>query len=317
MKKIIPILKHGNNFVISAHLNPDPDALCSQTALALYLADLGKNVSIINEDEMSPRYKFLPQVRKIRTMKQAKNVACDYLIVVDSGDIDRIGTVKNFIKKGVKVINIDHHVTNTRFGDLNWVDEKASSASEMIYELLRQARAKISYDQAVLLYTGIMTDTGSFAFDNTSHRTHEISGELLDYGFSANEIYRHIYETTPLADMKLFSKVLTKFDLYENDQVVFISLPKRVMDQFSGEFDVRDRVFDFFRSIKEIEGVIIFSEVSRKLTRVNFRSKVKLNVAKLAALFGGGGHRRASGCQINNNISQARALVLKQIAKVL
>ncbi|MBF0484252.1 MAG: hypothetical protein HQL25_06055, partial [Candidatus Omnitrophica bacterium] len=172
------------------------------------------------------------------------------------------------------------------------------------------------YDQAVLLYTGIMTDTGSFRFDNTSHRAHEISGELLDFGFSANEIYRKIYETTPLGDMKLLSKVLTHFDLFENDQVVFVNLPKQVMDQFSGEFDLRDRIFDFFRSIKEIEAVIIFTEVSRKLTRINFRSKTRLNVAKLSEIFGGGGHRRASGCQIDRSINQARAMVLKQLKKV-
>lgn len=318
MKKILNLIDQHHDFMISAHVNPDPDALCSEVALALFLVDMGKRVLIVNEEEVPERYRFLPKMSLIRPLEEMnKNLKAQVLFVLDCGDMDRIGRVKEYLPEGIIVVNIDHHVTNERFGDINWVVEDASSTCEVIYELLKSAKVALTKTQAVHLYTGIMTDTGSFCYDNTSRRAHMISGELLDFGFSANEIYRQIYETTPLSDMKLFSQVVSEFDLFGDDQIVFINLSKKIMAQFSGQFEVRDRIFKFFRSIQEIEMIVIFTEEGPQQTRVNFRSKTKVNVAKLASFFGGGGHKRASGAMVNMPMDQARAVVLRESKKVL
>jgi len=317
MKKIIETIYKNNRFLISTHVNPDPDALCSELAIAGYLRGLGKKVSVINEEEVLERFYFFPGVKQIKGLKDKKQLNYDVAIVVDCGDLNRIGKVKGLLQPDNPLINIDHHITNDSFGTLNLVLPKVSSTCEVLYGLFVKDKAILTRDIAFCLYTGIMTDTGSFRYSNTSPRTHQVAGELRKFQFSAVSIYQNIYETISLNDSKEFTKVLSRFDTLCDGKIICMDLSKQVINRFSEAFDLRDALFRFLRSIKGVEAVVICTEFRRNQTRVNLRSAGNVNVAKLAHIFNGGGHHNASGCQIEGSISQARTKILKEIKKVL
>ena len=170
---------------------------------------------------------------------------------------------------------------------------------------------------AILLYAGIVTDTGSFRYDCTTARTHEIAGELLRFNLSVSNLYDQLYVGIPVKELKIFSRLVDRAQLLYANQVACIEMPKAVQKKFSGEFDVRDRIFSFLRSVEGIEVIVIFTEQEPNITRANFRSLGKFDVARLAAHFGGGGHAKASGCSIKGNIKQAKHTVLAAIRKGL
>ena len=170
--KILKAFDRYKTFVIASHVNPDPDALCSQLVVAAYLKLKGKRVHLISHDSVPERFQFLPSAKTIKKFKKGQRINYDVLVVCDCGDLDRIGDVKALVKPGKIIINIDHHVTNHMFGDLNLVVPTASSTAEVLYYLLHRAKAPFNKNIAMLIYLGIMTDTGSFRYDNTSaHNT--------------------------------------------------------------------------------------------------------------------------------------------------
>lgn len=317
MKAILRTIRNNKRFLISTHVNPDPDALCSELALADALRALGKTVTIVNHQAVPRRFMFLPGAKSIKNFWKNRSVSYDVAIIVDCGELDRIGKVTELLRKDAKTVNIDHHVTNDRFGHLNLVQQNASSTCEVLYELFCKGRFKINDRMAVNLYVGIMTDTGSFRYENTTARTHAITAELMKHKVSAPDLYRHLYETISFKDLKEFTAVVNRFDDYYNKKVACVELRKKVLAKFSGDFDLRDTIFKFLRTIKGVEVFVILTEIGRSKTRVNLRSSRSFDVAKLAAHFGGGGHRRASGCVVERTMLSAKREVLKRIKKAL
>jgi len=317
MKKILQTIKKYKTFVISTHVNPDPDALCSELAMAAYLHSIGKKAYVINEKTVPDRFSFFPGSSKIKEYSPESKLKFDAVIVLDCGDLSRIGKVEGLIEKNHRVINIDHHVTNDSFGDVNYVNPKASSTAEILYEMLKMGRCKFTKNIALCLYAGIMTDTGSFRFANTTPKTHKIVSELVKFKFSTYGIYRKIYENIPLSDLKEFTQVISRFDTLYDGKVLCVELKKNVLEKFSDYFDLRDTIFKFLRSTRGAEAFVIFTEVSSKLTRINLRSTGKVNVAKLANQFSGGGHKNASGCQFESDLKHTRKVFLTAMRRAL
>lgn len=317
-KAIHQAIKKHKTFLISTHVNPDPDALASELAMALYLKALGKKVHVVNTDPVPSRFQFLPTIEMVKEYKDGQTLDYDVAIVLDCGDLHRIEKVKNLILKGKVLVNFDHHLTNDHFGTLNLIRPQASSTAEVLFDFLKYAKARLNREMAQLLYLGVMTDTGSFRYDSTTVHTHKVAGELMKFDFSVSELYRRIYERVTFEDLRLFTKVINRFETLYKGRVVCIELKKNILKKFSEEFDVRDKVFTFLRAIRGVEVIIIYSDHTPKQTRVNFRSQGnRVNVAQLAYVFGGGGHRKASGCMVSGNISEARKKVLTELDKIL
>jgi phosphoesterase RecJ-like protein len=317
MKKIIQILKKNKIFLISAHVGPDPDAICSELALALYLKSIGKKVRIVNEAPLPERFSFLPRTNLVNSLENTSKFKYDVAIILDCGDLDRIGKVKNLLDDSKPLINIDHHITNKGFGDCDCIWPKSSSTCEMLYDLLSQAKCKFTNDIALHLYAGIMTDTGSFKYDNTTDKTHKIAGELLKFKFSAYGLYRNLYERMNLKDIQLFSKVANSFKTVSRGKIIYVTLRKAQVEKFSEEFDLRDKIFQFLRSIVGVEVIVIFTESSKNKTRINFRSSGSADVARIAYQFNGGGHKKASGGIVDLPLLKAPLKVLKIVKKAL
>lgn len=317
LKRILNTIRRNKVFLISTHVNPDPDALASELALSIYLKALGKQVYIVNEEPVPRRFLFLPGAPQIRSLPKNAKILYDAAIVVDCGDLNRVGGVKKIISLDKPLINIDHHITNDTFGTLYWIYPQASSTAEVLFELFKKSQARITRDMAILLYLGIMTDTGSFRYESTGSRTHAIVSELLKFKFSISELYQKLYESVPLNDVKMFTRVVSHFDSLLGGRVICVELRKGIVAKFSQDFDLRDKIFGFLKTIKEVEVVFILTEDSTKKTRVNLRSQGKVDVARLARRFKGGGHSRASGCLMEDNLGKAKQKILKELKKVL
>lgn len=315
-KRFFEVIERHQDFLVTAHVNPDPDAICSELAMAKLLQALGKKVVIVNEEKVPARLKFLPGSGQIKSSSQGE-FSFSAALVLDSGDLKRIGRVRDLFSPETVLINVDHHVTSHPFGRVNLVDYEASSTAEVIFRLFKYKGLPLSKALATLLYVGVMTDTGSFRYDNTSAGTHAIIAELMRWGIPPATFYRKIYETVPLSDFKYFSKVVSCFEVFCDGRVLGMQLPKRIVRRFSEEFDLRDKIFRELRTIKGVQVVFILTEESRKLTKVNLRSHSQVDVAELALSFGGGGHRKASGCQLPCGMRKAKVAVLNAIKKFL
>lgn len=314
--KICASLKKYNNFLITVHTSPEGDALGSELGFYSLIKKLGKKGTIINEDKLPYGYDFMPGSKFIRLLnKGSKNIGFDCFVVLDCADLKRTGRVYRLNKDNLPVLNIDHHISNSNFGDVNWVDPGASSCSEMVYRLFKKLRQPMDYATALVLYTGIMTDTGSFHYSNTSSFTLKCASELLKFGLNAAQVYRDTYENIPVSDVKLLLKLLPKIEFYCRGKAAVFQIKKELIRSKKPAIDLADVLLSFGRAIKGVEVVVLFKEnlSNKNEVRVNLRSQGKVDVNEIASFFGGGGHRSASGCTLSGEIKK---IVAKVIAKI-
>lgn len=321
LKKIIAQIKRHDNFLITSHINLEGDALGSELAFARLLKALGKNAIIVNEDKLPYGYDFLAGVSSIKKYKDSlEGIKFDCLVALDCSDLKRTGEVYRLNKENKPVINIDHHISNTRFGTFNWVDPYASCACEMIYELYKKMDIKPDKEAALALYVGILADTGSFRYSNTTPATHRIAAELLKYGLDVVEIYKNVYGNLPFKDMRLVAYVLNNIQRRHRGQIAWFEARAGLLKRYEPLcVDLTDYVMNFARAIKDVEVTVLFKEnlgVKNEI-RINFRSQGKIDVNKIAQAFGGGGHKSASGCTIHGKLTEVRKRVLRKIEEAL
>jgi len=313
-------IKKYNNFLITVHTSPEGDALGAELGFYNLIRKLGKSGTIINEDKLPYGYDFLPGHKLIRLLnKGSKNVEFDCFVVLDCADLKRTGDVYKLNKDNKPVLNIDHHISNRNFGDLNWVDPNASSCSEMVYKLYKKLQLPMDKDTAVALYTGIMTDTGSFRYSNTSSYTLKVASELLKFGIDVARLYRATYENIPPSDVKLLLKLLPKIEFYCQGKIVGFQIRKELFKDQKPSVDLADLALSFGRAIKGVEVVVLFKENlgENNEVRVNLRSQGKVDVNKIAAFFEGGGHKSAAGCTLTGEIKKVAKKVIARIRQSL
>ncbi|MBI4335659.1 MAG: bifunctional oligoribonuclease/PAP phosphatase NrnA [Candidatus Omnitrophica bacterium] len=311
---VIRTLKRYNNFLITSHINMEGDAVGSQLAMADILKKMGKAGVIVDNDPIPPQFNFLEGAGKAKTYLDSKYNP-EAVIVVDCPVAERTGRVAGYFKKAKVVVNIDHHVSNTRFGDVIWVESGMSSGGEMLYHLYKALGLKIDKGAALNMYVAIATDTGNFTYENTTSRTHRIASALVRAGVKPLWVANHLNESKAASDLGLLRDALGTLETHFSNRVAVLHtslgmLRKRNVGPSSAEGFV-----NYARSIKTVDVAVFLLERPDKPgeVHVSFRSKGRVNVNKLAALFGGGGHPNASGCVIRGGISHAKAIVLKKI----
>lgn len=318
-REILKLIKRHKRFLITSHINPEGDAIGSQLALAQFLKKMGKSVRIINHDPAPQSLYFLPALKLIEKNKIKPKTFKNFevVIIVDCPSLERVGKWGQWLRNKF-IINIDHHVSNKNFGDLNWVEEKASSAGEMIYELFKMGQVGLDRDIALALYVAIMTDTGSFRFSNTTKKAHQIIAELLEYNLQPDKIFRLLYETKSFATLKLLGEVLSNLKKTPDGKFVWFKLTKAMLKKYKLKEEDTEDFINFIRNIKTAEVVAFLRELKNKQAiKVSLRSKAKVNVNQIAQHFGGGGHFLASGCTIKAKLAKAERLLLKEIRKVI
>lgn len=315
IKKIEKAIKKFHNFLVTSHVNPEGDALSSQLAVVSLLGSLGKKFTIYNSDNVPRHLRFLPDSDLIRTKIDPKKTKFDCAIVVDCPNLSRTGKVKDVAKSAGCVINIDHHVSNENFGDINWVDKNASSAGEMIYRLYKSLNLRITKKVALYLYIAILTDTGSFNYSNTSGVTHDIVSELMSYGVMPYEVSRSVYENKTIAGLKLLGRALSNIRLACGGKIAYTHISKRDFRETKAKITDCENFVNFARSIEGVYAAAFFRDdmKGKKSIHVSLRSKKKVDVNKVASHFGGGGHSQASGCVLEGSMEEVRDKVLKRV----
>jgi len=320
LKKVAAAIRKYKRFLISSHTSPEGDALGSELAFYYLLKSLGKQAIIVNEDPLPQECGFFPGKDKVRLYNPGlRDINFDCVVILDCSDLGRIGQVQGLIKGKFPIINIDHHISNNKFGDINLVDAKASSASEIIFKLHKEMHTPLNKDSALLLYAGILTDTGSFRYSNTTSFTHQAAGEMLRFNFNVNQVYRDMYENIPFTDIQLLSKVLAHIHRTAGGRIAWVEVPAKLLRHKKITFDLSDHILSFIRSIKDTQVVALFKENlgGRNEIRFNLRSNGKVDVNKIARSFGGGGHKTASGCTISGRLSRVREKVIARIRQDL
>ena len=320
LEKVIDCLKRHKSFLITSHANPEGDALGSELAFYNLLKKLSKRAVVVNEDKLPYGYDFLPKkniIKKFR--KNMQRIEFDCFVVLDCSDLSRSGEVYKINLGQKPILNIDHHISNQMFGDVNWLEPNSSSCCEMIYKLYKKLRISIDKDTAISLYTGILTDTGSFRYTNTTGFTHRAVAELLRHSLDIIEIYKNIYENIPFLDMKLLSKVLPRMRQGAGGKIIWFQIKRSMLKDKKSSFDLSEHILSFGRAIKDAEVVVLFKENLgvKDEVRVNLRSQGKIDVNKIASFFGGGGHKAASGATIRGRLDQVRKKVLAKIREAL
>lgn len=323
LKKAQEFIREHDNFLITTHTNLEGDALGSELAFGRILKKLGKRAIILDDDDLPYGYDFLSakdEVKKFKKGKSLEGLKFDCLAVLDCSDLKRAGevwTINSAKKK--PVLNIDHHISNSRFADVNWVDPAASSCAEMIYRLHNKLGLDLDKDTALFLYTGILTDTGSFRYSNTTSFTHKAVSDLMRYGIDTRMIYKKIYQDVPFEDMKLLVSVLPDLRLAAGGKIAYCAIRRDLLENKKLSFDLTEHILSFSRAIKGVEVCALFKEnLSRENeVRLNLRSEGKVDVNKIASFFGGGGHKTASGATVKGDIDQVRRKVLARIKEGL
>jgi phosphoesterase RecJ-like protein len=289
-------------------MNVEGDALGSALAMYALLKKLKKRAVLYLNDAVPDIYKFLPSSRMIKNTFRKERF--DTVIVLDCSDSSRTGKVKDSLGCADCIVNIDHHISNTHFGDINWIAPQASSACQLLYELCRQFGV-MDDEIALCLYTGIATDTGNFTFSSADSRVHKIIADLMKHNIKPNRVFENIHSACEIHDLKLITGLMASLKLDMSRKICWVAADKW---EDKG-FDLTEIIFSIMRLLKGVEVFMIFKQISANKVRVNFRSREYVDVNKIAKFFGGGGHRRASGTTVEGNLKAIEDKVISFVKK--
>ncbi len=306
----------AQSVVLACHVNPDGDALGSMLGLGLALAVLGKSVVCLSEDGVPDILRFLPGAGMISRTTDVP--AFDLALVVDSGELARVGeTILPLVARARRVVDIDHHVTAGAFGDIRVLNARAASTAEIVYALLGTLGAAITPDIATCLFTGIITDTGSFRFQNVTPNTLQVAAALLEAGAPPAYISEHVFENRTFAATRLLGLALSSLTQTPDGRIVWANITGENFRATGATDQDTEGVVSYVRGVRGADVGILFREMEGGAVRASLRSREGVNVAEVAARFGGGGHRMASGCTVSLPLPEAEHAVLDAVLEAM
>jgi len=309
MDTVIDRLIKSQSIFLATHVNPDGDAIGSLISLGLGLQQYGKRVYTYNESPIPAVYRFLPGVSLVKqTLPQSHD--WDTAVILDCGDLERIGTAVDCVRGLPQIINIDHHVTNTAFGHYRLVDSAASSSVEIVYRLLKRMNVEIDEAIANAIYTGILTDTGSFRFANTNSAAYAICSEMVQCGVDPYTVAQHVYGTYSLGRIKLLNMALDSIEISTNGKLSLMALTREMFAETDTNPEDVDGMINYAKRIEDVRVAALILENARgtaqKRFHVSLRSDGTVDVAEIAASFGGGGHFSAAGFGVESSLKDLK-----------
>ena len=314
--RIVEAIKASETICIVGHVRPDGDCIGSQLGLTLALLNTGKNVTCWNQDPLPAKLAFLDPKKLIQPPEKGRQFDC--VIATDCASLERLGTTVECINDRKLFINIDHHASNTRYGDLNWIAAREPSTGELIFRLLKAANWPITPAISDCLFTAVSTDTGSFQYPTTRPATYHVAGELVKRGANLEKICDEVYQSYPLARVRLLRHVYNKFRLTHENQIAYFWLKKADYTRTGSDPSDSEGLIDHIRAIDPVIVACVFEEVEPEITRISLRSKSpKVDVNKIAQIFGGGGHSAAAGARIVGTPLSTQRKVVAALKKAL
>jgi bifunctional oligoribonuclease and PAP phosphatase NrnA len=317
MNDILNSIRNCSTIAVAFHVSPDGDSLGSSLALVHGLRKMGKKVYILSRESLPEDFRYLPGSCEINgeNADVPDDVKC--LIVLDCGDLNRVNANIDYEKRNFIFINIDHHISNSLFGDFNYVDSNSSAVGEIVYQILMLLGVQIDKNIASCLYTSIITDTGSFKYSSTTSVTHSIAGDLINTGIDFSEIHRVLYENKKFERLKLYGLVLSNIELvHKNICIMYLTKDMFLKANIEENTDTSD-IISLGIQIDSVEVVVLFKE-NNDGVKISLRSKNIVDVRKVAECFGGGGHIRASGISLKStSIENVKRDIINTIEKEL
>jgi len=319
IEDILSALKGAKSVLVSGHVRTDGDSLGSMIALTHLLNRKGVKAVAAGERKGLGGPGFLRGVERLVPPDTAAKGKYDVLVTVDCGSLDRLPEPLQKLAETCTVVNIDHHLTNTRFGSLNWVDAKASSTGELIWRLSRKAKWALDDIAAEALWVSVVTDTGRFAYDMTKPATLRCGADLLSYGVRTSYINDKMYASFSATNIELKRRAFQTLTVLNGGEIAAVSLTGKDFEETDGAKADAEDVIDIPRNLAGNRVALFFygNEEDASETRVSIRTREPLDATALVHKFGGGGHARAGGCTIMKPLSQARKLMLKTVEEWL
>ena len=307
-------IKSSKNILIISHINPDGDTLGSMCGLySAILDNFKKKSDMLLMSEIPSNYKFLPNSKFAKHISEYDlSREYDLVINVDVASSDRMFEAANLFNRAGFTVNIDHHVTNNNYANLNFVYPEASSTGEVLFGLFSDLGWRISLNTAVCLYTAILTDTGGFRFQNTSANTMNVTAKLLEIGVIPSEIYKNCYESNPKNHVLFQAYCISKAVFIADDKIAYIPIYKKDMEKFNLTDDCTEGLVEKLRAISSVEIAFIVKQLSPKISKVSMRSE-KADVASVCSKFGGGGHKLAAGALLKCGVKDTVEKILGEI----
>jgi phosphoesterase RecJ-like protein len=313
LEEIAEILRTRRRFVVMSHVRPDGDALGCTIAMALCLQQLGKEVVAWNEEGVLEKFRYLPG-HEIVTTPPAEPQEFDVAVLLDTSVQDRVGRCLPAVKHADVWVNIDHHVTNPRFGDVVHIDPSAPATGQILYDLFRRCELPLTYAMADNLFVAISTDTGSFQYAGTTARTYEIGSELIRAGVNVAELSRKMYENYPRRRLELLRALLNTLRFSSGDRCASVSLSQATAAQLGVLPEDNEGLIDHIRAIEGVIAAAFFEELPENRVRLSLRSKDEsFSASAICAQFGGGGHPMAAGARIKGTLAEVQEKVLSAI----
>lgn len=307
-QEILEQIAKANVIHIAGHTNPDGDAIGACLAFGAALEQAGKQVFVLLEP-YAAKYSILPNQHLVREPEEK----ADLFLALDCGDFERLGAAGAWFEKADQTINIDHHSSNTRYGDLWYVDGAASSTCELVYDFL-DGTYPINTDMAAALYTGILYDTGAFRHTSTAPKTMRIAAALMETGIDFTKIYHRFFDSRSFSELKLMGQALQNAKLYLSGTVICATITAAEIAACNGSSKELDAIVNYLKGVEGTKIACFLYEKTDTDVKASFRAGDGQDVCALAQQFGGGGHVKAAGCTITAPLEQAKDMILKAIA---
>ena len=317
MLDVAKVLRGAERITAFCHENPDGDTLGAAIAIALAAERLGKQAEVVSVDPPPPFLSFLPRVDRVL---RAPALEPDVAVVVDAGELSRIGSVVDeqadwFAR--ARIVNIDHHISNPGYGIAVWVDPQAAATCELVALLLPELGVPIDLEIATALMAGIVQDTHTFAHPNATPRTLRVAAELVEAGAPLAAINRAVYADKPFSTLALWGQMLAGIGQRAGGRIVFAAMTLEMLSAAGEQPTASEGFVDLLGSTREADITLLFKEVGPSETRVSVRTSARADAVAITSAFGGGGHARAAGCTVPAGIDAAREQVLAEAEREL
>ncbi|WP_213818434.1 DHH family phosphoesterase [Garciella nitratireducens] len=314
IKNIINVIQKNHNFLLTTHLSPDGDALGSIIALGLALEKLNKKVDYYIDPSIPEKFNFLPKIQ---------NLSCNVLdkqyeigIILDCGDINHLYD-RTILKKCNTIINIDHHINNQNYGNMNYINSKAGATGEIIYEIIEFLGVELDHNISKALYTAIVTDTGNFKYSNVTSKTHYIVSELLRIPIDAWKINKKLFDEYPRSKIFLVKRAIDNLQFLLGGRLAIIVITQDDLKDIGCSPKEIEGIINIARNIIGVEVAILLKETASNEFKISFRSNEYVDVGEIALRLGGGGHSRASGCIMHGNRDEIMSILKGIVEKKL
>lgn len=309
LDNILEEINKAESIVVLTHENPDGDAVGSALAMYSALKQMGKNPDVIIP-ELPRIYNFLPYADEVKKETSIENY--DLAIALDSATIKMLNGWANYFENAKVKITIDHHGTNTMYGDYNFVNPDAPACTQILITMLEYFGVEMTKEIGTCILTGIITDTGGFAYQSTTSETFEFASNLLKAGVNVSDVYRRVMNTKTKSNFELRKRAIERMEFFEDGKIAVTYTTKQDLIDVNAESGDHEGIVEEGRAIEGVEVAIYLRETDKGF-KASLRSNEYVNVSDVCLMFGGGGHVRAAGCMIDKPLEHAKERIINQV----